>query len=303
MSNMNYSSVADFFNGAYLDIRHTRVLESIKHHSNFAARELLQYMERNNSKLSIVERSKLNAYVSDLSEVFFMCENLHFYIKGMDRVTSSKEEIDRKTVEIKNQGQWIARHLPSMWDGVMIYTRFESTMGKYLTVHPQARLHFFEAVNPAICDLSKAPFAFLKLKSVVEADRMTSAIMASCLAKTVTNMSEIVISVDAESSLELAKVQAHNYEKLSSSVFSLIKEYEKSMLRGLNMGESEEALRLIDELELHIKQLCKDYEDVLRKVVEKKNNSLVPRLDVDVFDKAVNNLYDKMTEIIKRRLG
>lgn len=300
---MNYSSVLDFFGGAYLDIRHPKVLESIRHHTDFATRDLLTYLDINKGKLPYAELAKINAYMTDLSEVFFMCENLHIYVIGMDKVTSTQEELEKKTVEVKNQSHWIRRHLPSMWDGVIILTRFHTTFGKYLTIHPEIKLHYFEAINPAICDMSRAPFSFLKLKSILETDHMTSAILASALAGAVTQVAEAAIDLGIDSGKVFAKIQAHAYEKIHTSVFGLISEYEKGAVENAPMGETEEALRLIDELEQHIKQLRRDFVEAFDNLKKQKQELTAPTLDPEVYHKAVTTMYDKMRDIIQRRLG
>lgn len=304
MSNMNYSSVANFFNGAYLDIRHGKVLTAIKTHCDYCTRDLLAYLNNNEGKISVIERTKVNAFINDLQEVFFMCENLHMYINGMDKISSNTKDFERKTVEIKNQGQWIARHLPGLWDAVMIFLFFDRTYGQHLNVHPVIKLHYFSAINLGILQMVKAPFSYFKLKSVIDIDVIVSGLLAGSLAVASMNAFPTeAVDLTEESGTALAKVQAYNQDKITLSALALLKAYEKAMLQGANMGENEEVLRLIDELELSLKHLIKDYEDAFAKLKETRKSVSDGNLSSNVYDKTINGMVSKFTEILKKRLS
>ncbi len=100
----------------------------------------------------------------------------------------------------------------------------------------------------------------------------------------------------------MALIQAHSIEKIQTCVSAIVAEYERAALREEVMGENDETLRLIDDLEILIKNLKKEIHQVVTSGLKPVATS-APALDVEGFKKEVNGMFDKLQGILKRRLG
>jgi hypothetical protein len=85
-------------------------------------------------------------------------------------------------------------------------------------------------------------------------------------------------------------------------VSAIVSEYERAALREDVMGENDETLRLIDELEILIKNLKKEMHQAIVNRL-KPVPTPAPALDVEGFKREVNGMFDKLQGILKKLLG
>lgn len=279
----NYETLKEFFAGDYLQLRFEKVINNIRAHSRQTSSMLLFHLENNATTISIMERQKVLVFVDALAEVVFVAENLHIYICGLDRTRSSEKVKAQKLIEIKNQGNWLSRHLPALWDAALIYAKFEEGFGKHLVLFEPTQFYFFEASSPLVTEISKQPFSYLKLHQVHETERLTTMLLASTLACTVKEMEKQNISLSSKDLESLGAIQSHVRPGISDLVCSLTKAYEQACFIS-PMGESDDVLNLIDLLDVAVAHLKREYTTVL----EKPN----PKPTVANLEKIVTKLHD-----------
>lgn len=294
---MNNIKSHDVFGYSYLNLRHVKVFELIRHHYELACKELQRTLD--NTSISSVQRMKISAYKSDLTEVMFVCENLHLYFKGIGKVISEDETYKTKVSEVKNQWEWITKYFPNLFDGVVMHQRFSDTFGKYLHFSDELQFNYFEIVTMSIYDISKPPFSFLKLKSEKDASDVTKMILAGSLGKTICDLANVDVIIYENVAKVLGSLQTQYFNQVQTAVQELIVEYEKAYLIFAIMGESNEVLVKIDNLDKIIKKLCEDYQQVLKES-EQPNETKTP---TDVDQKSYPKLNDKLHDILKKRLG
>ncbi len=298
----DYSSLEKFFSGDHLELRKSKALGLIKRHCDLSSNELLKYISSREGDITATERGKIMNFVKDLGEVYFMSENLHLYLEGLSKVSSDQSKLTTKSIEIKNQGQWITRHLPAMWDASILFTRFDTLVKNRLFTQSDIGLVFFEAVNKLVLDTLKPPYAYLKLFSTEHVQTLTLMILAASFTQTFVDITEDYVEIDETIAKPVALIQAHSIEKIQTCVSAIVAEYERAALREEVMGENDETLRLIDDLEILIKNLKKEIHQVVTSGLKPVATS-APALDVEGFKKEVNGMFDKLQGILKRRLG
>lgn len=294
----NYETLAQFFQGDYLELRHEKVLNFIKNNTTQTSVMLMAYLDKKENEVKPIERQRVLALIADLSEVVFAAENLHIYITGMSRISTDEESRNRKIVEIKNQGYWITRHLPALWDAALIYARFDSTFGKYLITQEELNFHYFEAINGLVLNLSVPRYSYLRLFDVDSVDKFTKVILASSLAASVIHNPKTHITLTEREVRMMANIQAHSYDSIKLSVKALIEQYTQA-IGTAPMAETEEVLRLIDELNGKVISLQREYGQVLDDLIEVPDATVQPTRDVFSFETAVT----KMQEMLRKRLN
>ncbi len=290
---MNVRDVASaFVAGQFLLLRHKGLVQFFKDQTSAVTKYLLAYLEQRDHTTHMEERRRVLAYIQHMDEVMFMVDDFHLFLTGMGEIETDAETRAVKMCEINNRGQWLLKYLPQIWDAGHVFTRFDMTIGQHLVYVEEHKVHCLQAITDSVVSMLRAPFSLFKLVEPQESECMTSMLLAGIMARTLSEFSagaddDVMISLCAVG--ELSEVQKDHQGPLNTSVRALILAYHQA-LETDPLGESEEAVRLVDEIDTQLQKLERDYLAVLQKYT-------------DAFDKAKadeENTVEKFTDAIDR---